>query len=202
MSCGAGLDMEEISESEYQELSQTSSHSQFQNEYYDSVTDTDGDPDYEDSQDYPPSSDCSSHGFSQVRPPPRHAPSHNGIFMEFYYLQGQSFSQDDENFFGKKHIEDSKSIVYIPLLLALFEVCNIPTCGAAVDPENISWSCSGAMITVKATCNSNHSFTWSSSPMMGSGKSKVAAINVLIGTYAYICGVNIKKVRIIFHFYK
>ena len=67
MSYGVGvLDTEEICESEYQELSQRSSQSQFYNEDYDSVTDTDGDPDYEDSQDFPHSSDCSSHGFSQV----------------------------------------------------------------------------------------------------------------------------------------
>ena len=80
--------------------------------------------------------------------------------------------------------------------MTLFSTCNHPNCGAACDPENITWSYSGAMITVKATCNSNHQFNWSSSPVIGGGKSQVAAINVLVGTYAYTCGVNVKKVTL------
>ena len=58
------LQTEELSESEYEELSQRSSQSQFQYESDDS------DPDYECEDSQPlSSSDCSSQGFSQVIPP-------------------------------------------------------------------------------------------------------------------------------------
>ena len=110
------------------------------------------------------------------------------------YLQGQMPKQEEEKYFGETNI----IIVYLPLLLSLFDICKHPSCGAACDPANKTWSYSGAMITVKVTCNNSHQFTWSSSPSIGRGKSKMAAINVLIGTFAFICGVNFKKVVLLF----
>ena len=91
-------------------------------------------------------------------------------------------------------IEDQKAVVYLPLLLDLFTVCKQANCGSAIDPGDRTIVYSGAMVTVKGTCNRNHPFSWSSSPMVGSGKSKVPAINILMGTYAYTNGENVKKV--------
>ena len=103
-------------------------------------------------------------------------------------------SQQEERYFGERSINEPKIIVFLTQLLSLFAVCNHSNCGAAVDPDNKSWTYSGAMITVTVLCNNNHKFTWSSSPTLREGKSKMAAVNVLIATYAYTCGVNFKKV--------
>lgn len=83
----------------------------------------------------------------------------------------------------------------MPLLESLFDVCNIGGCGSAVDPENKKVCFSGAMVTISVVCNNGHSYKWDSSTKLGSGKKQVAAINVLLGSYNYLCGVNIKKVN-------
>ena len=85
-------------------------------------------------------------------------------------------------------------IVFFPLLLDLFKVCREANCGMTCDQDNIRFHFSGAMVTVSGTCNGGHDFRWQSSPSVGSGKKKVAAINALIGTYGYLCGINVKKV--------
>ena len=101
---------------------------------------------------------------------------------------------EEDEYFGQEAIDDPKIITCLSLLLALFDICRDPNCGSAVDASNKKWSFSGAMITITATCNNNHTSTWRSSTLVGSGKSKVAEINILIGTYTYRCGVNVKKV--------
>ena len=79
-------------------------------------------------------------------------------------------------------------------MLGLFDVCREPNCGAACDRSNTKCTYSGAMLTVTTCCNNNHTNKWSSSPTVGTGKSKVATINTLLGTYSYLSGLNIKKV--------
>ena len=105
--------------------------------------------------------------------------------------------QQEEDYFGKETIDDPKIICSLSLLLMLFNVCRVHNCGSAVDPSNKKWSYSGAMITITTTCNHNHTDTWRSSTLVGSGKSKVPMINILLGTYSYLCGVNVKKVVVV-----
>ena len=111
-------------------------------------------------------------------------------------LQGlfDSDTRDDDDYFCHEEVNDPKIISSLSLLLLLFSVCRHPNCGQACDPGNITWSYKGAMITITALCNGHHMYTWKSSPMLGKGKSQVPVINILLGTYAYICGVNVKKV--------
>ena len=187
------LQAEEWTESEYEDMTQRSSQTQFQeNDESDDEDDVDCNNDdsdyvYESSQAF--SSASSSSGFSNVR-----------FEVEFLTTIQQSLLQkhdiggEQEMFWGENIIRQPKIITFLPLLLSLFDICRVPNCGSSCDPENKHWSFSGAMITIKATCNNNHEMTWSSSPMIGSGKSQVPAINLLIGAYAYICGVNFKKV--------
>ena len=112
-----------------------------------------------------------------------------------FCLQGNLGSEEEDNdYYGKKEIDDPKIICSLSLLLTLFTACRLPSCRAAVDPANLTWSYSGAMITITTLCNDHHTTTWSSSPQVGCGKSKVATINILLWTMAYLCGVNVKKV--------
>ena len=111
------------------------------------------------------------------------------------FLQGQKSEDLRGDFFGKQEISDEKVIVFLPLLLDLFQICHVPTCGESCDKDNMKFHFSGAMVTVTVTCNRGHDFRWQSSPSVGSGKKKVAAINVLLGTYGYLCGINVKKVN-------
>ena len=113
--------------------------------------------------------------------------------MLIYFLLKEQTREEDD-FYGKSLIEDPKIVVYLPLLLDLFKVCKEPSFGSYIDPANRTVTYSGAMITIKGICNNNHQFSWSSSPTIGSGKSKVGAVNILIGTYAYTNGENVKKV--------
>ena len=110
------------------------------------------------------------------------------------FLQEQKSEDSRGDYFGKREISDEKIIVFLPLLLDLFQVCHVPTCGEACDKDNMHFHFSGAMVTVTVTCNRGHDFRWQSSPSVGSGKKQVAAINVLLGTYGYLCGINVKKV--------
>ena len=79
------LDAEEISESDYQELSQKSSQSVFNYE------DDSSDPDFEDSEPFTPS-DCSSQGFSQVKTKTKTAPmlmQNLGLFTGIGFQAGR-----------------------------------------------------------------------------------------------------------------
>ena len=109
----------------------------------------------------------------------------------------QETSQDLKNaYYGKGTIEAEKIIVYLPLLLSLFNVCRTPNCGSACDPDDRKVHFSGAMVTISGTCNNGCEFSWKSSPMIGTGMRKVSAINILLGTFAYLCGVNVNKVTL------
>ena len=103
------------------------------------------------------------------------------------------------DYFGRDPIDAAKAIVFIPALSELFNVCNIPMCGAACDKENRNIHYSGAMVCVSVVCNNGHKFSWKSSPTIGQGKKKVAVINVLLGSYGYLCGINVKKVNYVLH---
>ena len=83
-------------------------------------------------------------------------------------------------------------------LLVLLSICKQPQCGSAVERENMKVVRNGAMIRVHMVCNNNHSTTWDSSPMLGTGKTAIAVINVLISTYCLLTGLHIKQVNIIF----
>ena len=109
----------------------------------------------------------------------------------------QETSEDLKNaYFGKENIEAEKIIVFLPLLLSLFDVCRTPNCGSACDPDKRKVHFSGAMVTISGTCNNGCGYSWKSSPMIGTGKRQVSAINILLGTFAYLCGVNVKKVKL------
>ena len=110
------------------------------------------------------------------------------------FFQDKTNDESGGDYFGRSDIEIEKVIVYLPLLESLFDVCRIANCGAAVDPENKRTHFSGAMLTVSVVCNSGHTFKWDSSTKLGTGYNQVASINVLLGSYNYLCGVNIKKV--------
>ena len=93
-----------------------------------------------------------------------------------------------------QHIEAKKIITFMPSLLLLFSVCRVPSCGSGVDKENITIKPDGAMVRVHCLCNNNHQTDWSSSPMLGSGKSKVAVINSLLSIYCLTTGLHIQQV--------
>ena len=57
---------------------------------------------------------------------------------------------------GEGHIESSKLLVFLSLLLVLFQVCREPGCGNTVDRKNIVCSRKGACMTITATCDSHH----------------------------------------------
>ena len=87
--------------------------------------------------------------------------------------------------------------MFLPLLLQLFSVCRVANCGSSVDDENISVKPNGAMIRVHCLCNNNHSTEWDSSPKLGSGKSGIPVINVLLSIYCLTTGLHIHQVECI-----
>ena len=64
------------------------------------------------------------------------------------------------------------------MLMQLFRICKRPSCGAAIDPDNIKMARTGAAIEVKALCNNSHVETWSSSTIIGTGRSTFPLVNV------------------------
>ena len=109
-------------------------------------------------------------------------------------MQEQSSGDGGDSYFGKDEITAEKLIVFLPSLLELFDICRTPMCGAACDRDNRKIHFRGAMLTVSGVCNNGHKYYWTSSPTVGQGKKQVAAINILLGTYGYLCGINVKKV--------
>ena len=103
----------------------------------------------------------------------------------------------ESDYFGKTDLNADKVIVFLPLLESLFDVCRTPNCGAACDGDNKKISFSGAMVTISVICNNGHSLRWESSTKLGKGNNQVATINVLLGTFNYLCGLNVKKVLIL-----
>ena len=92
------------------------------------------------------------------------------------------------------HVDAKKAIVFLPSLLQLFAICNVANCGSYVDSENIVVKPNGLMLKVECFCNNNHKTTWESGPMLGSGKTAVAAINAIVATYTLTCGLHIQQV--------
>ena len=109
-------------------------------------------------------------------------------------MQDKTSEESENDYFGKSSIEAQKVIVFLPLLLSLFGVCRTANCGAGIDEENKKVHFSGAMVTISVTCNNGHDFKWDSSTKLGKGKNQVATINVLLGSFNYLCGLNVKKV--------
>ena len=91
-------------------------------------------------------------------------------------------------------LDAPKVIVFMSSLLSLLSVCKEPGCGSCVDRENMKVVTKGAMVRVHMLCNNNHSTSWDSSPVIGSGRSSVAVINILIGSYCLLTGLHIKQV--------
>ena len=77
------------------------------------------------------------------------------------------------------YLSSPKVIVFMSSLVSLLSVCREPCCGAVVDKENMKIVHSGAMVRVHTVCNNNHSYTWESSPSIGSGNKSVAIINII-----------------------
>ena len=94
------------------------------------------------------------------------------------------------------YLSSPKVIVFMSSLVSLLSVCREPCCGAVVDKENMKIVHSGAMVRVHTVCNNNHSYTWESSPSIGSGKKSVAIINIIISTYCLLTGLHIKQANI------
>ena len=117
--------------------------------------------------------------------------------LSIFYLWILQDVKPDSDYFASEPISAEKAIVFLPSLLELFEVCRLPGCGGYCDPDNRKITYSGAMVSVTVTCNSGHHFNWKSSPTVGQGKNQVSAINVLLGTYGYLCGINVKKVTFV-----
>ena len=93
-----------------------------------------------------------------------------------------------------QYIDAKKAIIFLPSLLQLFSVCRVPSCGSAVDQDNINIKTSGAMVSVRCLCNSGHQTDWDSGPMLGTGTSAVAVINILLSTYCLITGLHLQQV--------
>ena len=91
-------------------------------------------------------------------------------------------------------IDGPKAIVFLSCLMQLFSVCPSPGCGSAIDPANRRIIQHGAAIVVHYTCNNSHKDTWSSSPTVGTGNSKVWALNSLLATFCLTCGLHISQV--------
>ena len=91
-------------------------------------------------------------------------------------------------------IDGPKAVVFLSCLMQLFSVCPSPGCGSAIDPANRRIIQHGAAIVVNYTCNNSHKGTWSSSPTVGTGNSKVWALNSLLATFCLTCGLHISQV--------
>ena len=91
-------------------------------------------------------------------------------------------------------IDGPKAVVFLSCLMQLFSVCPSPGCGGAIDPENRRVVQHGAAIVVHYTCNNSHDGTWSSSPTVGTGNSKVWALNSLLASFCLTCGLHISQV--------
>ena len=129
----------------------------------------------------------------------RYIPHYRVLLTLFIFLTLVLFQLGDE--FGDccdSPLDAPKVIVFMSSLLVLLSICKQPQCGSAVERENMKVVRNGAMIRVHMVCNNNHSTTWDSSPMLGTGKTAIAAINVLISTYCLLTGLHIKQVNIIF----
>lgn len=92
------------------------------------------------------------------------------------------------------HLEAPKAVVFLSSLLALFDICRVHGCHSAIDASNIVVREIGAVISVKYTCNGNHTGEWHSSPFVGEGRGKVGVMNILLSTYSLTCGLHITKV--------
>ena len=91
-------------------------------------------------------------------------------------------------------IDGPKAVVFLSCLMQLFSVCPSPGCGSAIDPANRRIIQHGAAIVVNYTCNNSHEGTWCSSPTVGTGNSKVWALNSLLATFCLTCGLHISQV--------
>ena len=107
----------------------------------------------------------------------------------------EEFSQlEDDGDPLKAHIESKKAVVYIDHLLNLFDFCREDGCFSAIDPSNVKVIETGSAVSVKWTCNNHHTGLWHGSPHVGSGRSKIGVLNILLATCTLIGGLHITQV--------
>ena len=99
--------------------------------------------------------------------------------------------QDSE--YDSGPVEAPKLIVFLSSLLPLFAVCRLPECQSVVDQDNIKVTYKGARAEIRATCNENHTTFWQSSPTLGSGKSQVGVINLLLASFCLTTGLHVRQ---------
>jgi hypothetical protein len=89
-------------------------------------------------------------------------------------------------------------IVEKELLLDLFTVCNVTGCGCVTDRDDVQMSTVGAAVIITVTCTNSHTFKWSSSPKVGDvPRKQMFLINILLASYALVCGLDIGQVSCI-----
>ena len=87
-------------------------------------------------------------------------------------------------------------IIYL-YLYKYSSICRSPGCGSIIHKDNIEVTKSGAGLRVKARCAMSHKTTWSSCEFFNQGRT--SAIDVLIGVYALVIGLNMSQ---IFEFFR
>ena len=103
------------------------------------------------------------------------------------------FDNFDNSQSGIDSVNAPKVIVSMPHLLDLLCVCREPNCGSSVSKENMKVVSNGSMLRVYTLCNNNHSRTWESSPMIGTGKKAISATNVQLASFCLLTGLHIKQ---------
>ena len=91
-------------------------------------------------------------------------------------------------------MNSEKVITTVDAIYELAKVCRVPNCGSVVDRENIKAIRIGGLLRLKCLCNNHHQFEWDSSPMLGSGPSAIASINVLLSSFCLTIGLHIQQV--------
>ena len=78
------------------------------------------------------------------------------------------------------------------------KIFQVPGCGDYVLESNKDFSVDGGCMNGKWKCNSGHSGMWSSSETVGSGRSKMAAINLQIIVFTLLTGISWDKLEVFF----
>ena len=78
--------------------------------------------------------------------------------LDGYFMDIPSIQDSADRLFGEEYINTPKLLVFLPLLLSLFNVCHTPGCGSCVDREMVTYHWRGACLYVKCVCNNHHSF--------------------------------------------
>ena len=117
----------------------------------------------------------------------------------------------------RANLDNSLLIVPWTCLIALLSICKHAGCGDKVLPDNMDISrngdcfkigeycfivlIAGAAVSVKMTCNSGHLENWSSSQMIGRGRSAMPKVNLLIIVYALLTGLHFEQLKVQSHIF-